>query len=276
MKIAIQGFEASFHSIAARQLFGDQHELIFCKTFKQVFETVENDQAEHAIVAIENTLYGSINEVYDLLLKHDFSINQEAYEQIGLHLMALPSANLADITDVYSQTPALGEADAYLLEKLPHAERHEHADTALAAKEVSIWSKKQNAAIASEAAAKTYGLNILARNIETHHKNYTRFIALSKNKVATEIAEKTSIVFQTIDKPGALHEVLGVFAKFGANLTKLESRPIVGSVWQYFYYVDFVCDSHQASLANILSELPVYASKIRLLGSYQKGAIKHI
>lgn len=271
MKIAIQGFEASFHSIAAKSLYGNSAELLFCKNFKEVFSSLENNNCDQAVVAIENSLYGSINQVYDLLIKHDLSITGEVYEQVGLHLLAAKGANLHSITDVYSQAPALGESEVFLDTYLPDAERHEHPDTALAAKEVAAWGLSTHAAIASEAAASYYHLEVISRSIETHHQNYTRFISLSKTNKVGNAANKTSLTFRTADTPGSLYAVLGLFANHSINLTKLESRPIIGEAWRYMYYIDFNQGVTHINTKQVLNELPKYATEIRILGSYQAG-----
>ena len=272
MNVAIQGFAASFHEIAAKRIFGEDIQLKYCRTFKEAFQELEEGKVDRAVVAIENSLYGSINDVYDLLLQHRFWICGEIYEHIGLHLMGPQGSNLQNVTDVYSMAPALGEAEAYLDENLPKAERHEHADTALAAKEVADWGDPTKAAVASRSAADAYGLAILASNIETHHENYTRFIALSRVEVASSNVTKTSITFQTADTPGSLHAALGVFASRSINLSKLESRPIVGNAWQYMYYVDFDASFSEA----IQTELSKHATNIRVLGSYTNGALESI
>ncbi len=272
MNIAIQGFAASFHEIAAKRIFTDDIQLTYCRTFKEVFQALAEGAVDHAVVAIENSLYGSINDVYDLLLKHDFWICGELYEHIGLHLMAPQGAALHGITDVYSMAPAIAEAEAFLDTHLPGAERHEHADTALAAKEVADWNDPTKAAIASRAAAATYHLSVLADNIETHHQNYTRFIALSRTKQTPSTVTKTSITFQTADAPGSLYAALGVFASRNINLTKLESRPIIGNAWQYMYYLDFESSFDTA----MQTELDRYATNVRVLGSYANGTIESI
>lgn len=273
MKIAIQGLEASYHALAARQLFGEDTELEFCRTFKDVFDMLTNKTVDSTVVAIENSLYGSINEVYDLLLKHRVYITAEAYEHIALHLLGVSGSTLSDLTDVYSQAPALAEAQVFLEHHLPQAEIHEHQDTALAAKEVAAWKDKTKAAIASEAAATQYKLTKLASNIETHHSNYTRFIALSRVQPKLQQGNKASLTFQTNDIPGALYNALGVFMKHHANLTKLESRPIIGAAWQYMYYTDF---SFEGDVQQIISELASHASNVRLLGVYSQGIMNQI
>ncbi len=269
MKIAIQGQAASYHALAARQLYGDRAALVYCTHFKDVFAKLMRSEADAAVVAIENSLYGSINEVYDLLLKHDVWIGKEAYEHIGLNLMSVARAKTEAITDVFSQAPALAEAEQFLDTVLPHAERHEYQDTALAAKAVAAWGDPHKAAIASQAAANEYGLTILANNIETHRHNYTRFIALQRTKTTVKKSGKFSLTFRTTDTPGSLHAALGVFAQANANLTKLESRPIVGSAWKYMYYADCTSDAIEPIIAN----LQRHATEIRLLGAYEPGSL---
>lgn len=275
MKIAIQGTAGSFHSLAAKRLFGETAELVFCESFKEVFATLKAGRTDRAVVAIENSLYGSINDVYDLLLKNHFHITHEIYEQIGLHLLGSDHVDLSEVTDVYSQAPALAEAEEFLDQHLPQATRHEFFDTAAAAAMIAEKKDTSKVAVASQVTADLYNLAILAKNIETHHHNYTRFIALSESEITTKTANKTSITFRTADTPGSLHAALGVFAKADINLTKLESRPIVGEAWQYMYYVDFAAGLHEPRVASALKELESFAENIRVLGSYEAGSMMH-
>lgn len=268
MKVAIQGIASSFHARAAQTIFGDALELVHCATFGEVFSAVSEGSVEYGVVAIENSLYGSINETYDLLLDHQLHICAETYQQIGLQLLGLEGASLESITDVFSQAPALSEASAFLDERIPDAERHEYSDTARAAQHVFESMNVHYAAIASAEAAKEFGLTTLAENIESHHDNYTRFIALSQQEPSEPNGDpKTSITFETSDTPGSLYAALGVFAKRNINLTKLESRPIVGKAWRYMYYVDFT-----STMSNdLMAELEHFASSIRVLGTYPAG-----
>jgi prephenate dehydratase len=271
MKIAIQGLDTSFHAHAAKRLFGNDIELVHYATFPAVFHALHNKKVNQAVVAIENSLYGSINEVYDLLLKYKVTVTGEIYEKIGLHLLGIQGATLSDITDVYSQAPALAEAKDFLDNKLVLARRHEHSDTALAAEEVARWAKPQNAAIASRAAAEKYDLSILAENIETHHQNYTRFLVISRSDNTVK-GNKSSLVFQTSDTPGSLHAALGVFARRNINITKLESRPIIGKAWQYMYYIDI----SSVSSPDLINELGQFAQNIHVLGNYKAGIFESI
>ncbi len=270
MNVAIQGSNSSFHAIAARSLFSEDINLIECLHFKDVFAAVKSGSADYGVVAIENSLYGSINDTYDLLVKHDLHICGETYEQIGLHLLGTKDSTLDTITDVYSHPAALGESDEYLDTHLPKAERHEYSDTALSAKLVADSNDPTKASIAGDVAAIAHGLTCLAKNIETHKDNYTRFITLGSSKNPTPSKNcKSSIIFQTANTPGSLYAALGVFAHRSLNLTKLESRPIVGKAWQYMYYIDFDGEFSQ----ELQQELSKYAAGIRLLGSYHNGAI---
>lgn len=272
-KIAVQGFTGSYHALAARSLFGPDNDLLFCSTFREVFESVSKKDADIAVVAIENSLYGSIHEVYDLLLRYQFNITAEIYEQISLNLLGCTTARLEDITDVYSQGPALAEAQQFITEKLPEARVHTYQDTSLAAQMVADQKNINLAAIASRAAARQFGLKILAANIETHHDNYTRFLALDPDAANSPLkASKTSITFRTNDAPGSLHAALGVFARRHINLTKLESRPIIGEAWQYMYYVDCSANIDEATIL----DLQKYADNIRILGRYKSGLHEHL
>lgn len=265
MRVAIQGYEASFHAQAARVMFGDSIDLVYCDTFAEVFSAVHDGTVDTGVVAIENSLYGSINETYDLLLKHDIYISAETYLHVSLSLLGVAGSSLSDITDVYSQAPALNEARGFLDKHLPSAERHEHTDTAKAATYVADSNDYHKAAIASAAAGSVYGLTTLAEDIETHHHNYTRFIALTNNEQHKPgDACKSSITFETGDTPGCLYAALGVFADHNINLTKLESRPIVGKAWHYMYYVDLEADFTD----ELQQELKQHATNLRLLGVY--------
>ncbi|MCA9308796.1 prephenate dehydratase [Candidatus Saccharibacteria bacterium] len=268
MKVAIQGIDSSYHARAARAMFGDTIDLVHCDTFAEVFTSVTEGLVEYGVAAIENSLYGSINDTYDLLLEHQLHICAETYQQISLHLLGTDDSSLESITDVFSQAPALSEASEFLDTKLSNAKRHEYNDTASAARFVAQSKTTTNAAIASMQAAKEFGLHVLAENIETHHDNYTRFIALSQQEPSAPNGDtKTSITFETSDTPGSLYAALGVFADRNINLTKLESRPIIGKAWTPMYYIDFT----SAIDKELLAELKQSASNIRILGTYPAG-----
>ncbi len=273
MKISIQGESGSFHDIAARQLFGTDHTQLQRATFAEVFSDVQSKQADIAIVAIENSSVGSINEVYDLLLKDGVKIVDELYMRISHNLIGLKGTKLNEIQTVYSHPMALMQCEQFLEIKLPQAEVHERHDTAESVEYVASQGDKTLAAIGSARAAKLHKLEILAPDIETDKHNYTRFIVLSLNDSNDKLANKTSIVITAKNIPGALHKVLGVFANRGINLTKIESRPIIGKGWNYYFYIDFEAGLHSPIAQEALKELIDYTDTINILGTYQRGKI---
>lgn len=269
--IAIQGQAASFHDIATRNFFGSEIELVCCDTFAETFQVLTKDLAGYAVVAIENSLYGSINEVYDLLLKYRFWISGEVYLRIEQCLIGLPGATISGATEVHSHPVALAQCENYLNSTLNQAERFEHHDTAGSVADIKKWGDPAKTAIASAAAAHRHDMDILARKIETHKQNYTRFVVLSKDRVDNPAANKTSLILATAEKPGALYHALGTFAKQNINLTKLQSRPIIGNAWHYMFYVDVDSGLEQPGLQAALYELNDQNCETTILGSYRSG-----
>lgn len=279
--VAIQGQEHSYHDIARRQYFKNGHELLYRDDFKDIFADVNEGRADYAVVAIENSLYGSINQVYDLLLKHKLWITGEIYLRIHHCLLGLEEAQLKDIHAVHSHPLALAQSEDFLDDTLPQAERFEHHDTAGSAADVAQWGDTNKAAIASRQAAEAYGLNILARGIETNPQNYTRFIVLqsqppdqpSKTSTRNSKHDKSSIILYTAHQPGALHRALGVFADLGINLSKLESRPIIGRAWHYMFYIDFDAGLQSEPARQAVQQLQNLDNDVIELGSYRQGTV---
>lgn len=268
IKIAIQGEAASFHAIAAEQYFGNAVELIYCDSFESVFEAVASQNADYAVCAIENSLFGSINQTYDLLVKHQFLICGEVYLRIEQNLIALPATKLADIKEVYSHPVALAQCQEFLKNNLPETERVEYGDTAGAVRFIKETNNRQLAAIASQAAADLYGLAVLESGIETNKQNYTRFIVLQRQASLDHSTDKSSLIIRTSHQPGALHDALGVFAKHKINLSKLQSRPIIGKAWHYMFYVDISLGAGKL-LDSVIDELSDQDCQVKLLGSYK-------
>ncbi len=264
----MQGYEASFHDIAAKRFFGNDIEAIHCDSFKEVFKSINNKVAERAICAIENSLYGSINETYDLLLENDFSIIGEIYLRIEQCLIGLDGANLNDITEVYSHPVALAQCEAYLDDCLPNSDRHELHDTAASVEKIKNLGNTKAAAIAGKEAAKLYELKIIASSIETNKQNFTRFVAISPRTSVIKDSNKTSMIIKTSHKPGALYNALGVFAKRSINLSKLQSRPIIGKAWHYLFYVDVEVGMIDDNLVEAINELATQGCEVKVLGSY--------
>jgi len=271
--IAIQGQEGSYHALAASHIFGTDINLIACDWFDSVFTSVEDGQSDFAIVAIENSLSGSISEVYDLLRRDSLSIVGEIYMQISLKLIGFPGTRMLDIRNVYSHPVAILESKEFLHSKLSHADVHERNDTAESVEYVANGKDNSSAAIGSKAAAKLYNLAVLADDIETDKHNYTRFIVLSKTKLTDKTTNKTSLLLTVKDQPGVLYSILGVFADRHINLSKIESRPIIGKTWNYYFYLDFDAGMQDVKAKGILEELSKFTDQLTVLGSYHKGEI---
>jgi prephenate dehydratase len=269
--IAIQGVKASFHDIAAAQYFGDDSQRIFCGTFADTFASLENGDADYALSAIENSLYGSINEVYDLLQAHDFHIVGEVYLRIEQCLIGFPGATVENITEVHSHPVALAQCERYLDEHLPKVERMESHDTAESVAMIAALQDPAIAAIAGRQAAELYDMQILAESIETDLENYTRFVVLSKTPAEQNDATKTSLILQTNHTPGALYHALGSFANRGVNLTKLQSRRIIGTAWKYVFYVDLTVGATEPAFIEAIEELQRQRCQVTILGSYKAG-----
>jgi prephenate dehydratase len=271
--VAIQGVKASFHDIAARSFFGDDYGLFACDSFADCFAALQNDQTQFAVVAIENSLYGSINEVYDLLLENRFWIVGEVYLRINQCLIGLPDSDLDKIEEVHSHPVALAQCEAYLDNNLPRAIRYEHHDTAGSANDIKRWANPSKAAIASKEAAKHLGLKVIAEEIETNPQNYTRFVILQKDKSVTPESNKTSMVLSlpSDNKPGALYRAMQILASNNLNMTMLQSRPLIGKAWHYLFYTDVLASSDSNELTKAVNELEKQGCSVSLLGSYVSG-----
>ena len=269
IKISIQGARGSFHDIVARKKFPSDSEIIESDTFHRVFEDVKKGLVDFGVVATENSIYGSFLENYDLLLKYDAKIVGEAYLGIALGLIALPGVKIEDIKEVYSHPLALTESHVFL-EKHPGITRIETDDTAGSARMIREKDLKNAAAIASSLAAEIYGMRILARDIGLK-KNYTRFLLISREAKYPENADKTSLVIQAENLPGSLYQCLKCFADEGINLSKMESRPVIGRTWDYNFYLDFEAGLNTPETQRALKELGKVTSMLKVLGSYQRG-----
>jgi len=269
-KVSIQGYRGSFHDIVAREKFTDDAEIIERSDFHKVFEDVRSGLADFGVVAIENSIVGSFLENYDLLLEYDLEIVGELYLRIVLNLMVLPSVKLKDVDQVYTHPRAIQQCLSFL-DKHPKIKRIETDDTAGSAKMIKEMGLRNAAAVASSLAAEIYEMEILARGIETDKKNYTRFLIISRDAQYSEQADKTSLVIQTEHRPGSLCECLKCFADEGVNLSKIESRPIIGKVWHYYFYLDVEAGRDAPEAKRALRELNKIASMVKILGSYERG-----
>ena len=270
MKVAFQGEKGAYSEKAALGFFGNDIELRAFASFKQVFECVEAGRCDRAVVPIENSLAGSVYENYDWLMKYNLSIVGEVYVRIVHCLMAKPGVGLSDVRQVHSHPQALQQCRDFLddwsgIEIIPAY------DTAGSAKIIAERDSANCAAIASEQAASDYGLQILKKGIESNHQNYTRFFVLSKKPDPPDRGGKTSIVFSFKDIPGALYKALGGFAFRDINLNKIESRPLHGTPWKYFFYLDFEGSINEVPIKNTIHQLEEISSMLKVLGSYPVG-----
>ena len=271
MKIAIQGFEGCFHQVAARGFFGKQTEIECCGSFAELVKKAKQQpDVDAGIMAIENSIAGSILPNYSLIKNSGLHIIGEIYLQINQHLMVLPGQTLEDIREVHSHPMALLQCTDFL-EKYPGIKLVETEDTALSARHVRQKKLKSTAAIAGRLAAEIYELDIIAPNIHTNKNNYTRFLAVSRTPVATpQDANKASIYFQTTHERGNLAKVLTKIADAGMNLSKLQSFPIPAKEWTYYFYADMEFEN-AAHFEKAVTKLEALTESLKVLGIYKKG-----
>jgi prephenate dehydratase len=270
IKVSIQGVRGSFHDIVARDKFPDDSEIIEGATFHQVFEDVKKGLVDYGVVAIENSIYGSLLENYDLLLKYDAKIIGESYLRIKFDLLALPGVRIEDVKEVYSHSLAMAQCEEFL-QKHPQMIRIETDDTAGSARLIREKGLANAAAISSGLSARLYDLRALARDIGKDKNNYTRFLIISNKEQYSANADKTSIVLRAKNIPGSLFQCMKCFADEGINLSKLESRPVIGRSWEYSFYMDFETGINKPEAQRALENLKKPASMIKILGSYEKG-----
>ena len=266
MRIAYQGEPGAFSEAAARRVAPDA-QLTPCRTFEEVFATVEGDAAAYGILPIENSIGWSIHRNYDLLVANTIPIVGEVELPVVHHLLALPGASMERLRRVYSHPQALAQCERFL-RTLTGVEIIATYDTAGSAKLVADERLQDAAAIGSARAGEVFGLTPLASSIQDFSDNITRFLLIGRRLPRDGVPDKTSIVFSLPNEPGALFKALSVFALRGIDLTKLESRPIPGRAWEYLFYVDLAAASDETACARALAHLGEFASTLRLLGSY--------
>lgn len=242
LRVSIQGYAGAFHEVAARHCFQDQPlEIVPAHTFEDLVGMVEaQEEADIGLMAIENTLAGSIMRNYTLLQQSGLHITGEVFLRIKQNLMVLPGVRMEELREVHSHPMAIAQCREFFT-RYPNIRLVETVDTALSAREVSENGWSHIGAIASTLAAEMYGLEIIAPGIETNKKNHTRFLVLEKGQPKLDAAlEKVSISFATDHEVGSLYKALAVMAAYNVNLTKIQSAPIIGHPWEYQFYVDFV------------------------------------
>jgi prephenate dehydratase len=269
-RVAFQGERGAYSEEAAVSHFGEGIEPVPCTSFDQVFEEVEAGSSDYGIVPIENSLAGSIHRNYDLLLRHDLHVVGEVAIRIAHCLIANRGVTLEGVKEVHSHPQALAQCERSL-SRWPHIEKVTAYDTAGSVKLLQEEGTLDRAAIASRRAAEIYDMDILVEGLEDDPENYTRFLVLSRGEAVTAGPSKTSIVFAMDNVPGALFKTLGVFALRDIDLTKIESRPLQGRPWHYFFYLDFAGGLHEEHCRKAIGHLEEIATFLRVIGSYPRS-----
>lgn len=273
IKVAIQGLATSFHEVAAMTYFQQPLDRIECLTFHALCETLDKGKADFAVMAIENSIAGSILPNYFLLQQYHFNIAGELYLPIHLHLLVLPGVALRDIECIESHPMAIRQCSEFL-HQLNGIQIRESDDTALSAKRVREMKLKNTAAIANEFAAKKYDLKILERRIETHKKNFTRFLILNRKSADKPTGNKASLCFEVANEVGSLAEALMTLKSNGINLSKIQSIPIVGKPSEYSIHIDVEWKrrkNYDDALRTVLRQV----KNLNVLGEYKKAKIEY-
>lgn len=277
IRIAIQGIEGSYSSLAARKFFADnESQIVFISknTFEEVVRATEKGEADYAMLPVENTTSGGINEVYDLLMHTTLSIVGEEKFQVKHCLIANKEVPLSKIKTIYAHYQAAAQCSKFL-ETLPNCKVEHFTDTAMSVEKIRDEGSSTIAAIASEEAAAMFNVKIIRQGIANQKDNFTRFLIGSRNpqEVDQRIPCKTSLVMATAHKAGSLVDALLIFKQFNLNLTKLESRPILGNPWEEMFYVDFIGNIADDNVKLALDELGKATRFIKVLGSYPSNEI---
>lgn len=267
-RVAFQGEPGAYSEMAAFHYFPTAA-FLPAKSFQNVFESLESGKVDFAVVPIENSIEGSVNETYDLLLVTNMTVCGEIYQKIRHCLIVNPGADDSKIRSVYSHPQALAQCRAYLQKK--NLEPIATYDTAGAVKMIQQTGMVDAAAIASKRAADLYGMRICEESIEDKKNNYTRFLVLSKAQSKPTGNDGTSIIFSVRHIPGALFSILEEFARRRINLTKIESRPTKEVPWEYNFYVDFEGHSSEKEIKDLIGAIGKKTTFIKLLGSYKRG-----
>ena len=266
--VACQGVEGAYSGIACEKLFA-RPSIFYFSSFDAVFTAVEKGLCRYGVIPVENSTAGTVNAVYDLMVKHDFRIVRSVRIKVDHNLLVRPGTREEDIREIYSHSQAISQCAGFL-QHFPNAKIIPCENTAVAAKMVAQSGEPGVAALSSRSCAKLYGLEILMSSVQDSDNNYTRFICISKNLEIYPGADHTSLMMVIRDEPGTLHHVLARFYVLGINMHKLESRPIPGRNWEYRFYFDLDTSVYSPKFIQLMGELGDICEEYEYLGSYSE------
>ena len=275
-KVAIQGVSGAFHEIAAREFFqGEEIDILPCNTFKELFQSLADDDSLLGIVAIENTIAGSLLQNHNLLRESGCTVIGEHKLRIEHNLAVLPGQKIEDIDEVYSHPIALMQCEDFL-DAHRHIKAIESEDTVLSAKHIAHNKLTRRGAICRSLAAEKYGLEIIAKGIETNKRNFTRFLIIAEPKLAEELTNgvelnKSSLVFTLPHEEGSLAKVLSILSFYHVNLTKIQSLPIIGEEWKYQFYINLTFNDYTRYRQSLEAIIPL-TKDFQILGEYKEAA----
>ena len=266
--VACQGVEGAYSQLACDRLFKLPNVFYF-SNFEAVFSAIEKGLCQYGVIPVENSTAGSVNVVYDLMMRHDFRIVRSLRLKVDHNLLANPGAKLSDIREICSHEQAIAQCSAFL-QKHPEITVVRCENTAAAAKRVAQSGRKDVAALSSRSCAELYGLTCLASNVQDQGNNFTRFICISKNLEIYPGADRTSLMMVLPHRPGSLYKVLSRFYALGINLNKLESRPMPERNFEFMFYFDLETSVYTPQFQQLMAELPSLCEEFSYLGSYSE------
>ena len=266
--VACQGVEGAYSQIACDSIF-KAPTILYFNTFEHVFKAVESGMCQYGVLPIENSTAGSVNAIYDLMTKHNFSIVRSARLKVSHNLLCKHGVKKEDIKEIFSHQQAISQCAGYL-STLKSVKVTVVENTALAAQMVAQSERRDVAALSSCFCGELYGLNLLEQNVQDQDNNYTRFICISKNLEIYPGADRTSLMMTLPHKPGALYNVLSKFYALGINLRKLESRPLPDREFEFMFYFDLECSVYAPEMERIFRDLEEESEHFRYLGTYNE------
>lgn len=265
--VACQGVEGAYSQLAAERLF-HRPQVLYFKTFESVFSAIESGFSQYGILPLENSTAGSVNQIYDLMLRHDFQIVRSVRLKVDHNLVAKPGTKMEEVREIFSHEQAINQCAGFLEKLGSQVKITRFENTAAAAEAVAQSDRQDVAAISSHSCLDLYNLSCLASDIQDRSNNYTRFICISKKLEIYPGADKTSIMMVLPHKPGALYNVLARFYALGLNLIKLESRPLPDRDFEFMFYFDLDSSVYSSEFAQLIDDLNTLSENFQYLGSY--------